>query len=135
MVIVAIDYGTKNIGLAYSPDGVFSFPMESVTNLGLEQSVSELSKIIKEKKAELIVFGYPSSGGGIETESGKLAREFSEILGNKTRIKVELVDESFSSVEARSVGHKLGKSDRNMRKTKDSVEAQIILMRYLEFRG
>ncbi|MCK5743526.1 MAG: Holliday junction resolvase RuvX, partial [Caldisericia bacterium] len=108
MVIVAIDYGTKNIGLAYSPDGVFSFPMESVTNLGLEQSVSELSKIIKEKKAELIVFGYPSSGGGIETESGKLAREFSEILGNKTRIKVELVDESFSSVEARSVGHKLG---------------------------
>ncbi len=132
MVILAIDYGTKNIGLAYSPDGIFAFSMESILNTGIENSIAEIQKVIDDKGVEFIVFGYPVGNQSNETESAKKAREFSEILATKTGIKIELVDESFSSVEARNIGHSLGKKDKSMRKTKDSIEAQIILMRYLE---
>ena len=132
MVIVAFDYGEKNIGIAYSPDGVFSFAIGSVPNRGAEKTIPELVSIIREKKAELIVFGYPVTTGDEETESARNAREFAESLERACGVHVELVDESYTSVETREVGHRLGKNDRGMRDSKDAIEAQIILMRYLE---
>jgi len=132
MVIVAFDYGEKNIGIAYSPDGVFSFAVCSVSNRGANKTIHELVSIIKDKGAELVVFGYPAMGSEEETESARNARDFAEALERASGVSVELVDESYTSVETREVGHRLGKTDRGMRDSKDAIEAQLILMRYLE---
>jgi len=130
LIIVAVDYGQKNIGLAHSPDGVFAFPLCSVTRESDEATVSKIVEIIKKHRAELLVFGYPASN--IESQSAKDAIDFAQKLTAEIDIPIELVDESLTSVEARAVGHKMGKTDKDMRKGKDAIEAQIILMRYLE---
>lgn len=130
MVALCVDYGTKNIGIAYTPDGVFAFPLASIKKTELNADINAIIALASEKKAEFIVVGYPASE--IESESAKFIRCFAQRLSEKSGLKVVLQDESFTSMQARELGHDMGKTDKKMRNTKDRIEAQIILMRYLE---
>lgn len=130
MVALCVDYGTKNIGIAYTPDGVFAFPLTSIKKTELNTDLDAITAIAVEKKAELIVMGYPASD--TESESAKYIRGFALRLEERSGLEVVLQDESFTSRQARSVGHEMGKTDKKMRQTKDQIEAQLILMRYLE---
>lgn len=129
-VIVAIDYGSKNIGIAWSPDGIFSFPVGIIQKTTLQKDIESVLEIVNQKKAELIVLGYPFNQ--TETDSTKRVDAFLEALKKTTTLKVELEDERMTSVEVRRIGHELGKSDKKMRDKKDAFEAQLILTRYLE---
>ena len=128
--IVAIDYGSKNIGIAWSPDGIFSFPVGIIQKTTLQKDIESVLEIISQKKAELIVLGYPFNQ--TQTDSTKRVDTFLEALKNSTTLSVELEDERMTSVEVRRIGHELGKSDKKMRYKKDAFEAQLILTRYLE---
>jgi putative Holliday junction resolvase len=128
--IVAIDYGSKNIGIAWSPDQVFSFPVGIITKSTIAKDVEAVLKIVAEKKANLIVLGYPFNE--TQTESTKRVDEFLKALKESSTIPIELEDERMTSVEIRRIGHELGKSDKKMRDKKDAFEAQLILTRYLE---
>lgn len=130
MVIVAIDYGSKNIGVAWSPDGIFSFPVGIIQKSSLQNDVEAILKICTEKKAGLIVLGYPFNE--TVTDSTKRADEILEALKNSTTLPIELEDERMTSQEIRRIGHEFGKSDKKMRDKKDAFEAQLILSRYLE---
>ncbi len=130
MVIVAIDYGSKNIGVAWSPDGIFSFPVGIIQKSSLQNGVEAILKICSEKKAGLIVLGYPFNE--TVTDSTKRVDEFLGALKKSTTLPVELEDERMTSQEIRRIGHELGKSDKKMRDKKDAFEAQLILSRYLE---
>ncbi len=133
MVILAVDYGTKNIGIAYSPDGVFSFPIGTIKKTELYKDLEAIGKAAKEKKAELIILGYPASEK--ESDSAKFIRAFGERLEAYSGIKVVLQNEALTSKEVRDTGHLMGKNDKAMRGQKDALEAQLILMRYLESKG
>jgi putative transcription antitermination factor YqgF len=87
-------------------------------------------KICLEKKAGLIVLGYPYNE--TETESTKRVDELLKALKGSTSIPIELEDERMTSQEVRRIGHELGKTDKKMRGRKDAFEAQLILSRYLE---
>ena len=130
MVMVAIDYGSKNIGVAWSPDGIFSFPVGIIQKSSLQNDVNAILKICSEKKAGLIVLGYPFNE--TVTDSTKRVDQFLEELKKSTTLPVELEDERMTSQEIRRIGHELGKSDKKMRDKKDAFEAQLILSRYLE---
>lgn len=130
MVMVAIDYGSKNIGVAWSPDGIFSFPVGIIQKSSLQNDVEAILKICSEKKAGLIVLGYPFNE--TVTDSTKRVDEFLGALKKSTTLPVELEDERMTSQEIRRIGHELGKSDKKMRDKKDAFEAQLILSRYLE---
>lgn len=130
MIALCVDYGTKNIGIAYTPDGIFAFPLTSIKKTELNADLDAITAIAVEKKAELIVMGYPASDK--ESESARYIRGFAQRLEERSGLKVELQDESFTSVKARNAGHEMGKTDKKMRQTKDRIEAQLILMRYLE---
>lgn len=129
-VIVAIDYGSKNIGIAWSPDGIFSFPVGIIQKSTQKKDVESILEIVILKKAELIVLGYPFNQ--TETDSTKRVDEFLKALKESISIPIELEDERMTSVEVRRIGHQLGKSDKKMRDKKDAFEAQLILTRYLE---
>lgn len=129
-VIVAIDYGSKNIGIAWSPDGIFSFPVGIIPKSTLQKDVESVLKIVSDKRAELIVLGYPFNQ--TQTDSTKRVDTFLEELKKSTTLSVELEDERMTSVEVRRIGHELGKTDKKMRDKKDAFEAQLILTRYLE---
>ncbi len=129
-MVIAIDYGSKNIGVAWSPDGIFSFPVGIIQKSSLQNDVNAILKICSEKKAGLIVLGYPFNE--TVTDSTKRVDQFLEELKKSTTLPVELEDERMTSQEIRRIGHELGKSDKKMRDKKDAFEAQLILSRYLE---
>jgi len=130
MVILCLDYGSKNIGVAYSPDGVFSFPVGSIKRTELHKDLETIKKIAMGKRAELIVIGYPASD--VESESAKFIKGFAVRIEAFVGVKVILQDERLTSWEIRRVGHELGSNDKKMRGDKDAYEAQLILMRYLD---
>ena len=128
--ILAIDYGSKNIGIAWSPDGVFAFPVTIIQKSTLAKDVEAIIKIIEERKIKLIVLGYPFNEN--PTESTKRVDSFLEALKNSISLEIVLEDERMTSVQIRQIGHVMGKNDRSMRDKKDALEAQLILTRYLE---
>jgi putative holliday junction resolvase len=128
--ILAIDYGSKNIGIAWSPDGIFAFPVTIIQKSTLAKDVEAIIKIIEDKKIKLVVLGYPFNEN--PTESTKRVDDFLAALKNSISLEIVLEDERITSVQIRQIGHAMGKNDKSMRDRKDALEAQLILTRYLE---
>lgn len=124
--VLAVDYGTKNIGLA-SGDTEFkiAFPRDVIENRGLEKVVKDVVAVVEEIDAELVVVGMPYSmrEGQAVNEVKYEVEEFVVALGG-AGIDCELVDERLSTFEAKS---KTGRRDKV-----DAAAAQVILQRYFD---
>lgn len=122
MNILAIDFGTKNIGLAWCDTGigvVLPFGVLQVTSYKL-QNLSEL--IIKEH-IDKVVIGLPLGLDGKEYPATARARAFGEELRNKVSASVEYYDERFSSQAADRMGGGVSRDERS---------AMVILQSYLD---
>ena len=88
-----------------------------------------------EHDAERVVIGLPLHMSGRAGTEAKAAREFARALAERTGLRVETLDERWTTVEAERVlregGHKRGKRGKR-RSVVDSVAASIILRTYLE---
>jgi len=121
MNILAIDFGTKNIGLAWCDTGIgVVFPFGVIKNEDKNKAKKELLDFIKKERAEKLVVGLPLSLDGTENKNTQRIREF--IADLKTDTKVEFFDERFSSAQA----------DRSQDGvSRDEKSAMIILEGYL----
>lgn len=131
--ILAIDYGSKRIGLALcDPLGLISYPLPFLPNRGESQFILELKKIVLEKSVELILFGLPKS---LDDSIGAKARDYvklSEKLQKVLAIEVKLVDERFSSRESEAfLIEELDMSREKRKKMRDSLSACLLLKSYL----
>ena len=122
--ILAIDYGSKNIGLALADLALrIPYPLDSLRN---DKSVIEkIKKIITEHEVQKIVIGLPKHAYGNEGESAKQARAFGEQL-KIFNLPIIFEDERFSSAMVK----KLMADEKNY--DKDAIEAAVILESYLE---
>ncbi len=110
-MIIAIDYGDAHCGLAQSVEGKFATPLNSV------KTQTIFSKL-KELHPEILVVGIS------EGKSKEAAEKFAKTVANMLGCRVELIDETLTTIEAQ----KLGKNkDRE-----HSLAAAIILERFLE---
>ncbi len=101
--VLALDPGTKNIGLAVSdPDRTMAFPA-SVVSAKRETLLPELKKLIAERGITQLVVGSPAALSGSPIPMTQKAKEFAEWLERELQIPVELVDERLSTVAARQV--------------------------------
>lgn len=131
--ILAIDYGTKRIGLALTdPLLTFAYPFETIIN---NKSVWEQLKIIiEEKNISKIILGYPTREDGKDSKLIPEINKFKEKLTKNFKIEVILWDEMYTSKIAESRIIKTVKKKKN-RKDKgliDSNAAAIMLQEYLD---
>lgn len=122
--VLAIDYGTRRIGLA-SGDFEFkiAFPRDILKNN--EGTLAKILDICEELEVSLVVIGLPLNMHD-EHEENPVLKEV-EIFADKIRAagyEVELIDERLSSFEA---SHLAAKGDRL-----DAHAAQVILQRYFD---
>jgi len=101
MNLLGIDYGSKNIGLAWCQTelGVV-LPFGELKTQNSKLKNKELLKIIRDEKIDKLVVGLPLGLDGKENENTKKVREFVNELKKAIKIPVEFVDERFSSREA-----------------------------------
>ena len=131
--IVAIDYGKKRVGVAVTD------PLQITAN-GLDTVATNnifvfLEKYIAAENVEKIIVGEAKQMNGSDSESMTGIRVFIEKLHKKfPAIKIELVDERFTSVLAHRTMLEagLGKKARQNKSLVDKISATIILQSYLD---
>ncbi len=131
--ILAIDYGTRRVGLALSdPMKIFASPFDTIENNKL--LLARILKLIKEKNIEKIVIGYPTNGDGSKTVLSDIITNFASEITEKSGIPCELVDERFSSSVAsdRILQTVVKKSKRRDKSLVDKYAAAVILEDYLK---
>lgn len=132
MAIVAVDYGTKRIGVAVSESEVIASPHSVIENRDRETVLSELVSIAEKYHAGTFLIGIPvrQTAGAVEMS----IRDFAEALRQKSCRDVVLWDEGYSTAEAASRRRELGKSRRSERAEIDMQAATVILQSYLDER-
>lgn len=132
--VLAIDYGTKRVGLAVTdPLRIIASPMETVHSKDL---INYLTEYFGREEVEAVVCGYPTNEEGEATDATRHVDAFINLFRKKfPTMPLHLQDESFSSQEALQAMINSG-SNRKQRNKKsgniDKVSAAIILQQFLE---
>ena len=131
--IMAIDYGSKRIGIAFSdPLRMFAKAHSVIANADLNILVPRLKQLAKQQDARLIVLGMPYAIDGSDTPKTLETKAFMKNLQELLDIPVISFDERYSSTEAEAELKKIGKSWQEARKMVDAMAAAMILKSYLE---
>lgn len=128
ITLISLDVGEKRIGIAVADTAVkIAVPLETVEVDGNE--IEEITQIIAQHDAGVVVVGYPRNQSGEPTHQTKFVEEFVKKLSGLP-VKIEYQDESLTSVTAEdrliASGKHYSKSDI------DAQAAAIILQDYLE---
>ena len=100
-----------------------------------EKAADKVAALVKEKKPERLVMGFPKNMDGTEGPRAALYREFAEMLRERTGMDVVLWDERRTTIEAHNILSAGGKKMKSHRKNVDAVAASLILEGYLRFLG
>lgn len=120
--IIAIDVGLKRIGVAFAYRDV-ALPLSPVLRKNRNQAARDISNLLVEYDAEILVVGVPL-GGSSEDEMRRRIEHFVSLLNYGGKIVYE--DEAFSSSQASEMI--ADKRDGHL----DSVAAMVILKRYMD---
>lgn len=132
MKVLAVDYGSRRIGLALGDTRLgIAVPLESLENKG-ERTLLGLVEKIKELGVHAVVVGLPLTPSGKEGQRAREVREFTERLRAHLPEGVEILfwDERYTTIEAYSLMEGLKASKK--KRLKDSLSAYVILLEYME---
>lgn len=120
MNILALDYGKKNIGLAWCDTGIGAPLPYGIIK---DQKINDLVKLIDEEKIDRVIIGLPLGLNGKENPNTIRVREFGKKIEAQTKAHIEFFDERFSSAEADNMGGSV---------SRDEKSAMVILQAYLD---
>lgn len=128
--VLGVDYGTKRIGLAISDDlRLTARPLEVVARRDLKAA---LNRIVDEYEVGGVVVGLPTGLAGNEGVSAAGARKLGAEIEEVLEVRVEYIDERFTSRMAESALLESGMKRQGRKETVDKVAAAIILQTYLD---
>jgi putative Holliday junction resolvase len=131
-VLLAFDYGTKNIGVASAQ--TITKTANSLPGLKAKDGIpdwTQIEKLLKEFKPDLVLVGLPLNMDGSESELSTRARKFANRLHGRFGIKVEMIDERLSSFAAKGEVLEQGGSRDYKNNPVDSIAARILLEDWL----
>lgn len=133
MRILAIDYGERRTGLAYSdPGGLICARAFTIKHFSDEELLDKLIRETEENEVGKILLGLPRNMDGSEGERAKKSRALGDALKERSGLEVIFIDERLTSVEAHSILQSCGKREKKHRKNVDAVAASLILNTYLD---
>jgi len=130
--ILAIDFGKKRTGIAVTDE--LQLSINGLPTLGTDMLIDFLKTYVNQEPVETILIGWPTHTDGSTTylkeDLEKLEKKLKEIDDS---IELVRVDESYSSVEAKSIilAQGIKKKKRRDKALTDKVSAMVILQRYL----
>lgn len=129
---LAIDYGRRRIGIAKSdPSGLIASPLTTIEVSSRRDAVERLRSLIEEYRPDGLVVGYPRLASG---DPGEICGEIDRVLEElRTGYMgpIHLVDEAYTSDDARAVVVAHGKRTGADKKRIDRIAAVIFLQRFL----
>jgi putative Holliday junction resolvase len=124
---MALDHGTRNIGIAFSDElEILASPYAVWPNQG-EAALDRLARLAAEEGAQGLVVGLPRHKDGTESATAGLARAFGEALRDRTGLPLVFWDEHLTSAEAERLLASQGVRARDRKARLDSAAAVVIL--------
>ena len=135
MRILAIDYGSRRIGLALSdPTGTLARPLPFLPAKKDAKLAREIAELVQKQDAGLILLGLPRHMNGSLGEAATRVQAFAALLEKATPVPLKLIDERLSTVQASRQLQEAGKDARQQRGHIDSEAAAVLLQGYLDSR-
>jgi putative Holliday junction resolvase len=131
---LAIDHGTKNIGLAFSDElEILATPFEVWPHQG-EATLARIARLAREEGAQALLVGLPRHKDGQESATAPLARAFGEALRERTSLPLLFWDEHLTSMEAERLLAQRGVKAKDRKAKLDAAAAAVMLEDLLETR-
>lgn len=127
-LILGIDYGETNLGLAFGRNGLVS-PLKVISGKNDDAAIHEITRYALENKINKIVIGLPLSIEGKETPQSIKTRRFAKLMRIKLKIPMEFVNEFRSTAESKTESIKLGLAKKR-RRIIDHLSAALIIKEY-----
>jgi putative Holliday junction resolvase len=136
MRILALDHGTRRIGVAVSDElKMIATPLEYIPADPMDKVVERLAQLIREKEVELILIGMPRNMDGTFGPAADKVNAFIALLQPHITTPIKKWDERLTSVMANRALLE-GNVRRQDRKQKvDKMAAAILLQSYLDAQG
>ena len=133
MRVLALDHGTKRVGLAISDElGMIAQPLTFLPAEPIAEFLEDLKKVVAEKNVDSILVGIPRNMDGSYGPAAEKARKFVEQIKAVVTIPIRTWDERLTTVAANRALIE-GGMRRDKRKIKvDQTAAAIMLQSYLD---
>jgi len=130
--ILALDYGTKRIGVALSDElGWTAQPLETFERRTLERDVAHIAHLITSNDVERVVLGFPLQLDGREGPAVRAMREFAEKLEAGLSVPLVLWDERMTTKAAEDLLIAADVSRKKRKGAIDRIAAALLLQSYL----
>ena len=134
--ILAIDYGSRRMGLAVSdPLGITAQGLETLERKNKRSDFARLEKTIREYQVREIVLGYPLRMSGEEGAQSQKVADFADQLRARFQLPVHLWDERLTSAEANRLLREAELSIKKRAQAVDRMAAVLILQAFLQARS
>lgn len=140
---LAIDYGSRRIGLAHGDELGIAMPVPAAAEASEEERLEHIAREIRIRRITKLIVGYPVNMDGSHGYKTREVDDFIAILENRFALPVIRVDETLSSYEAESHMSAKRKGGNNARARQahrktgeiDSRAATVILQDYFNSSG
>jgi putative holliday junction resolvase len=133
MRILAIDHGTRRMGIALSDElKMLAHPQEFIPAEPFAAFLDRLRHLLREKEVELILVGMPRNMDGSYGPAALKVQEFVAVLKETVTVPINTVDERLTSVQAQRFLQAGGTKARQQRGRVDQSAAAILLQSYLD---
>jgi putative Holliday junction resolvase len=133
--ILAVDYGTKNIGLAISDfKGIVATPLRVLRvtpKHGYDKIVEEISEICDSNKVQTILLGKPQIFEVAHKKTLQKIEKFEKLLQDGINLPIVNYDESYSTVTAQDMLLYTKQTAKSSKDKIDSVAAAVFLQEFL----
>lgn len=131
--ILALDYGTKRIGVALSDELKWTAqPLETFERRALERDIAHVAALVTAHDVEQVVLGFPLQLDGREGPAVLAMREFAAKLEAGISVPIVLWDERMTTKAAENLLIAADVSRTKRKGAVDRVAAAILLQSYLE---
>ena len=133
MRILALDHGSKRIGVAVSDETkTIAQPLEYIPAEPFADFLARLKQLLVEKKISLVLIGLPRNMDGSHGPAEQKVETFAGVLKTAITVPVKMWDERLTSTMANRILIQ-GGVRRDKRKEKvDKMAAAILLQSYLD---
>ena len=133
--ILALDYGTKRIGVALSDELRWTAqPLETFERRTLDRDVTHIASLVNTHEVGQVVLGFPLQLDGREGPAVQAMREFAVRLEQGLSVPLVLWDERLTTKAAEDLLIAADVSRKKRKGAVDRVAAAILLQSYLASR-
>ena len=131
--VIAFDFGTKRIGVAVGETEMrIPHPLPAICSERNEARFAAIAALFEQWQPALCVVGLPLAVDGSEHAMTQRARRFAQRLQGRFGVKIDLVDERYTSASASIDLRSAGANERETERSIDAVAACEILSAWFD---